>query len=339
MDLFDYQLPQELIAQSPASPRDTSRLFVYDTAKDCITLDHFRNLHRYLPKNSLLVLNETAVLPCRVEAKTEKATPIELLVMSNEWTPQDPWLKATVNKSLKPGEKIFTKGGHVWTVLESHEKVFKFKVDFPLKNLPTVLRRIGEMPVPKYIAHCPLTESEKRRKYQTIFAHTPGSVAAPTASLHFTPRVFQKLAATGVQTAQVTLHVGLGTFGPLLPEHLSSGHFYEEFYQVPKTSAEHIQAHDGPVIAVGTTSVRTLETWAKTGQSTGKTDLLITPPFEFKRVDGLLTNFHIPQSSLMRLVEAFLQHKGAKRHLKDLYAVAIQEKFRFYSFGDAMLLL
>ncbi len=205
-----------------------------------------------------------------------------------------------------------------------------------------MLARIGEMPIPRYIQECPLTEEELRKKYQTVFAKKPGSVAAPTASLHFTPRLFKKLEESGVDSAFVTLHVGLGTFAPVLPEHLESRTLYQELYEIPERSAKKIEAHraaGNPIFAVGTTSTRTLESWAKKGALKGTTDLFILPPYSFKKVDGLLTNFHIPGSSLMMLVEAFLQHKKAKRHLKELYEIALEKDFRFYSFGDGMLIL
>lgn len=340
--LYSYTLPENRIAQKPASPRDSSKLLIYDTTTDTLQFDHYLNLNKYLPKDTLLVMNESKVLPCRVHAKGPKGEDLELLIMTNEWKPSDTILLATVNKKLHPGEVVQLPHGHTLTVLESTEKIFKFKADFDLAKLPEVLARIGEMPIPRYIADCPLTEEELRKKYQTTFAKKPGSVAAPTASLHFTPRLFKKLKASGTDLAFVTLHVGLGTFAPVLPEHLKTRTLYKELYEIPESSAQKIRRHQAsgkPVFAVGTTSTRTLESWATTGELKGPTDLFILPPYEFKKLDGLLTNFHIPGSSLMMLVEAFLQHKKANRHLKELYKIALDRGFRFYSFGDGMLIL
>lgn len=340
--LYSYTLPESRIAKEPASPRDSSKLLIYDSKKDTVEFDTYLNLHKYLPKEALLVMNESKVLPCRVFAKGPKGEDLELLIMTNEWTPKDTVLQATVNKKLHPGELVRLPHGHTLTVLESQEKIFKFSADFPLAKLPHILARIGEMPIPKYIHSCPLTEEELRKKYQTVFAKKPGSVAAPTASLHFTPRLFKKLEDSGVQTTFVTLHVGLGTFAPVLPEHLATHTLYKELYDIPEHSALRIKKHKTagkPLIAVGTTSTRTLESWAKTNTLKGPTDLFILPPYPFQMLDGLLTNFHIPGSSLMMLVEAFLQSKKAKRHLKDLYAIALEKDFRFYSFGDGMLIL
>ncbi len=340
--LYEYTLPDAQIAKQPASPRDSSKLLIYDSRNDTVILDTYFNLHKHLPKDSLLVMNESKVLPCRVFGKGPKGEDLELLVMTNEWTPKDTVLLATVNKKLHPGELVHLPHGHTLTVLESQEKIFKFSADFELAKLPAILARIGEMPIPKYIQACPLSEEELRKKYQTIFAKKPGSVAAPTASLHFTPRLFKKLKEAGTKTTFVTLHVGLGTFAPVLPEHLATHTLYKELYDIPQASAVQIKKHKTagkPVVAVGTTSTRTLETWAKTNTLKGPTDLFILPPYPFEVLDGLLTNFHIPGSSLMMLVEAFLQSKKAKRHLKDLYTIALKNDFRFYSFGDGMLIL
>lgn len=340
--LYTYTLPESRIAQTPASPRDSAKLFVYHTATGKIELDTFLHLDRYLPKESLLIMNETKVLPCRVFALTSKNEAVELLVMTNEWKPSDRILKATANKKLHPGEKVKLPEGHTLTVLESTEKIFQFSADFPLSKLPHVLARIGEMPLPRYIEHCPLTEEEKRRKYQTFFAKKPGSVAAPTASLHFTPRLLKKLATQGVHPEFLTLHVGLGTFAPVLPEHLESKTLYKEYYEIPTSTLKALEKRkraNKPLIAVGTTATRALESFAKTKASSGLTDLFILPPYSFQMLDGLITNFHVPGSSLMMLVESFLQHKKAKHHLKELYEIALKKDFHFYSFGDGMLIL
>lgn len=347
MNLYSYDLPEHLIAKLPASPRDSSKLLVYNTKTDQITLDRFSSLSKYLPADSFLVMNETKVLPARVHARRGEDL-IEMIVLPSEVDYSAHTVKATANKRLRNGQTVELSPEHTLEVIEDTEKAFTFRANFDLHLLPALLLEIGETPIPNYIQKSGLSEAELREKYQTIFAKNPGSVAAPTASLHFTDRVFADLDQAGIERLFVTLHVGLGTFAPVLPEHLQTGTLYEERYEVPAAVAERIQmlrAAGKLCTAVGTTTTRTLESLArqvmpghKTEQE-NKTDLFICPPFEFKLVDQLITNFHLPNSSLMMLVEGFLQFKGAKRHLKDLYELAIKEDFRFYSFGDSMLIL
>jgi len=340
--LYQYYLDPALIAKAPARPRDHSRLLIYDTGSNDIVLDQFYNLPKYLPKNSFLVMNETKVLPARFKAKRENGEEVELLIFphANEVSELKE-LKSTANKRLRNGQKIFLTQRHLLEVIEDTEKAFTFKAHFDLAELPALLLKHGETPLPHYIQGN-LSEKALRKKYQTVFAKNAGAVAAPTAALHFTNRVFKKLEKAGVPQSRLTLHIGLGTFAPVLPEHLESKTLYEENYEIrPEEVWEIEQAKlDGlKCTAVGTTTVRTLESFARNRKNSGQTNLFIFPPFEFQMVDQLLTNFHLPESSLMMLVEAFLQHKGAKRHLKELYAFAIKEQFRFYSFGDSMLIV
>jgi S-adenosylmethionine:tRNA ribosyltransferase-isomerase len=338
-NLYSYVLPKSRIATQPARPRDHSKLLVYNTATDAVTFDRFLNLANYLPPRSFLVLNETKVLPARVHARRGKDS-VELIILPSEVDYGKSTVKATANKRLRCGQLIPLTPQHILEVVEDTEKAFTFRAHFDLHELPTLLLKIGHTPIPNYIEHAGLTEAELRKKYQTIFAKNPGSVAAPTASLHFTERVFKKLDAAGIPQCFITLHVGLGTFAPVLPEHLATRTLYEEHYQVPPAAAAQIRSlkkAGGLCTAVGTTATRTLESFALGKKET--TDLFILPPFDFQLVDQLITNFHLPNSSLMMLVEAFLQHKRAKRQLKELYALAIERDFRFYSFGDSMLIL
>lgn len=340
MDLYSYHLPSNRIATQPARPRDSSKLMVYDTVTDQVFFDTFINLPLYLPANSFLVMNETKVLPARVHAKHENGTELEMLILPSEVDYKAGTVKGTANKRLRNGQKVFLTPKHVLEVVEETQKAFTFKAAFNLHHLPALLLEIGETPIPNYIQNSGLSEHELRKKYQTIFAKNPGSVAAPTASLHFTPRVFKKLDANRIPRHFVTLHVGLGTFAPVLPEHIQNRSLYEEHTEIAPATAKEILAlkDQGRLCtAVGTTTTRTLESFAR--GHTKKTDLFILPPFEFQLVDQLITNFHLPNSSLMMLVEAFLQHKQAKRHLKEIYEIAIQNDFRFYSFGDSLLVL
>ncbi len=339
MDLYSYSLPEDRIAKQPASPRDSSKLLVYNTATDEVFLDTFANLAAHLPADSFLVMNETKVLPARVHARRGEDI-LEMIVLPSEVDYAVHTVKATANKRLRCGQTVELAPGHTLEVIEDTEKAFTFRANFDLHLLPALLLEIGETPIPNYIQKSGLSEAELREKYQTIFAKNPGSVAAPTASLHFTDRIFRDLDAAGIERLFVTLHVGLGTFAPVLPEHITNRQLYEERTEVSPEVAARIQALKAAgkrCTAVGTTSTRTLESLAR--NKLNKTDLFILPPFEFQLVDQLITNFHLPNSSLMMLVEAFLQFKGAKRHLKELYELAINENFRFYSFGDSMLIL
>lgn len=338
-ELYSYILPPDRIATHPSEPRDASKLLIYNTKTDTVTFDTFANLARQLPAESFLVMNETKVLPARVHATRDGET-IEMIILPSEVDYATGTVKGTANKRLRNGQEIQLTPLHTLEVIEETQKAFTFKAHFDLHQLPALLLEIGQTPIPHYIQHAGLSEAELREKYQTIFAKNPGSVAAPTASLHFTDRVFKNLDDAGIERLFVTLHVGLGTFAPVLPEHIENRTLYEEHTDVAPETADRIRdlkVAGKLCTAVGTTSTRTLESLARGRTKT--TDLFILPPFEFQLVDQLITNFHLPNSSLMMLVEAFLQHKGAKRHLKDLYELAIQNDFRFYSFGDSMLIL
>ena len=350
--IFNYHLPPELIAQYPAVPRDSARLFVYNTQTGEIAFDHFYHLHKYLPEKSFLVLNKTKVIPARIELKKSNGGKIICLLLINEIL-ETGFIKTLVDRRVNIGDKLFIDKDHFFEVVGQKEKIFYLKSGVPIDWIINCLSKIGHTPVPLYLRKTPLSERELRQKYQTIFSFAPigcrqGSVAAPTASLHFTNRVFTSLEKKGIKQLFVTLHVGLGTFAPITEKNIKDRKLHEEFYEVDQNTYQLINRlkQDGnKLVAVGTTVTRAIESLAKLKVKSEKlkifkkTDLFIMPPYDFKMVDHLITNFHLPNSSLMMLVEAFLQYKKSKHTLVDLYNIAIKEKFRFYSFGDAMLIV
>jgi len=343
---YDYLLPENLIAQVPVVPRDHSRLFIYNTKTDRIIFDSFFNLDKYLPEKSFLVLNNARVVPARVWLKKSTGGKVLTLLLLNE--PEKKIVRAMVDRKVMVGDKLFIDANHFFTVVDQKEKIFSLKFTFSKKWLLTILQKIGKTPIPLYLRKSSLSEKQLREKYQTIFSKKGESVAAPTASLHFTNRVFEKLKNKGIKKYEVTLNVGLGTFAPIIDENLTSKKLHEEFFEIDNISLQCIKtlkSEGKKLVAVGTTVTRTLESFAKLNikyqksKILEKTDLFIFPPYDFKMVDILITNFHLPKSSLMMLVEAFLQHKKAKKSLVELYQIAIKNNFRFYSFGDAMLIV
>jgi S-adenosylmethionine:tRNA ribosyltransferase-isomerase len=341
LNQFDYYLPKNQIAQKPASPRDHSRIFVYDTKKDTITFDYFYHLDRYLTSDSFLVLNNTKVLPARVEMKKTTGGKIIVLFLVNE-IKEKGLIPAIVDRKVTVGEKLFFQNGY-WVRVETQQgHFFTLCYLFAKEKLFDLLRCFGTMPVPLYLKNTPLERDQLLKKYQTVFAKKEGSAAAPTASLHFTNRVFNKLEQKGIKRYFVTLHVGLGTFAPITEENLMKKTLHQEYYEIAESTWQTIEKErimGKKLLAVGTTVVRTLESTAKTKKLFGQTDLFIFPPYRFLMIDGLITNFHLPKSSLMLLVGAFLQFKGAKKSLVELYNIAVKNKFRFYSFGDAMVII
>jgi len=365
---YGYFLPESNLALEPAVPRDLSKLFVYDTKTDQITFDQFFNLNKHLPNNSFLVLNDTKVLPARVILKKESGGKVIILFLVNELThstgsgqaglaslPSESEglrvIRGMVDRKVNIGAKLFFEDGSFIEAIKQKENIFDFKFKFSKEKLFTLLQKFGNMPIPPYLKKSTLTRNELMEKYQTIFARAPvgarlASSAAPTASLHFTDSVFKNLKEKGIKKYFVTLHVGLGTFAPITERNIKQKKLHEEYYEINKSTIQSINRlkNDGEkLVAVGTTVTRTLESISDIKNQKlkifGKTDLFIFPPYDFKMADIMITNFHLPKSSLMMLVEAFLQHKKAKRHLIDLYNMAIKNNFRFYSFGDAMLIL
>ncbi|OGZ05774.1 MAG: tRNA preQ1(34) S-adenosylmethionine ribosyltransferase-isomerase QueA [Candidatus Lloydbacteria bacterium RIFCSPHIGHO2_02_FULL_54_17] len=347
---YNYHLPKELIANSPASPRDSARLFVYNTATDTIQFDTFKNIGKYLPRPALLVMNDTKVVPARLLLTKETGGKIKILLMMNEFRNGDTLIKGIVDRKLILGTTLFFKNGSQLEVVKQGGQFFFFKPSVSGTTLWKLLDEEGRTPIPPYIKNTKLSERALRERYQSVFAQERASVAAPTASLHFTEKLISRLKNDGVDHTEVTLHVGLGTFAPIDAKNIAEKKLFTEYYEVDEKSAGRIvqaKASGVPVIPVGTTALRALESAAVTSDQgvtsvvagARKTNLFIYPPYDFKVADGLITNFHVPKSSLMLLVDAFLQHKKARRRTLELYDVAIKEKFRFYSFGDGMLII
>ena len=349
---YNYKLPPELIAHTPAEPRDSARLLVYSTKTNEIVIDTFAHLARYIPEKSLLVFNDTQVVPARLELMKLTGGMVRILFLMNEWRTtvqgdgsQKEIIKGLPDRKLTVGDMLFFNHRGIIEVVGQQNEEFTFKLHIPADEFEKLCLAHGQTPLPPYI-HTSLNETDARAKYQTIFASKPASVAAPTASLHFTEHVLQSLAEKGIDKASVTLHVGRGTFTPLTVESVRDKRLHAEPIQVSSESAEkiaHAKQDHHMIISAGTTATRTLEATAdyilKGGGYTGETSLMIIPPYDFKIVDAMITNFHLPNTSLLMLVDAFLRYKGAKKSWRDLYDQAIREGFRFYSFGDAMLII
>jgi S-adenosylmethionine:tRNA ribosyltransferase-isomerase len=337
VDLFDYELPPALIAQAPAEPRDSARLLlVGDTLRDALV----RDLPDLLAPGDLLVLNDTRVLPTRFYGRRgEVAVELTLVepVGEDGW-----WALARPAKRLRPGNRVRLAPGFSAAV-EGKDGEGRVRLSFALsgEELRAAIRAAGSMPLPPYIRRPRGGDAADREAYQTLFARREGSVAAPTASLHFTPGLMERLAARGVGHAFVTLHVGLGTFAPVKAGDTDGHRMHEEWYEVPEAAAAAVaatRAAGGSVVAVGTTVARALETAAGGDGSVragaGRTRLFVTPGHRFRAVDRLLTNFHLPRSTLLMLVAAFA---GLER-TRAAYAYAVERGFRFFSYGDACLI-
>lgn len=334
---FDYDLPPEMIAQTPIEPRDASRLMVLDRSSDRVIHTHFHQLGNYLKEGDLLVINETRVIPARLKGrKIPSGGKVEVLLLA--WRENHTWEALVGGKGLVEGRRIQMDGGieaEVIEVLSGPRRLIRFA-----EPVEAILEDIGEMPLPPYI-HTPL---EKAERYQTVYARVSGSAAAPTAGLHFTPRLVYELEKKGVGFTKILLHVGLDTFAPVTEDSPNEHEIHTEWCQVTQDTADRINRtkdEEGRVIAVGTTSVRTLETAASLAEPgkwvapfEGSTGLFILPGFNFKVVDAMITNFHLPRSSLIMLVSAF----AGKEKVLSAYELAKSEGYRFYSFGDAMFL-
>ena len=337
---FYYNLPEELIAQTPVTPRDHSRLMVVDRESGAITHRHFYNLCDILQKGDLLVMNDSRVLPARLYGeKVDNGTFIEFLLLEQKGNKL--WeIICRPGKKAKVGTKFSFGGGkllaEVVEVKPDGNRIVQFSCD---GNFYTVLDEIGQMPLPPYITK----KLEDKERYQTVYSRELGSAAAPTAGLHFTEEMLQALREKGVETAFVTLHVGLGTFRPVKEDDVLQHKMHSEHYHLPQETVDKIlqtKQNGGRVIAVGTTSCRTLEAVAtehdgKLVAADGYTDIFIYPGYQFKVLDGLVTNFHLPESTLIMLVSALLGYEKTIH----AYDVAVKERYRFFSFGDAMCIL
>lgn len=334
---FYYDLPEELIAQTPLEPRDSSRLLVYNRTTDEVFHRHFRDVGDYLKPGDLLVVNTTKVYPARIFAYTEHGGKVEILLLKRQNLTDWECL-------VKPGKKC--REGVILVVNEELKaeiisrtddggRIVRFIFDGVFED---ILSRVGEMPLPPYI-HEKLKDKDR---YQTVYCKQEGSAAAPTAGLHFTLRLIDELKAKGVEFAEVQLNVGLGTFRPVKTDDLEHHKMHTEYYVIDEENAGKInkaKREGRRVIAVGTTSVRTLETVADENgfvkAQSGDTSIFIYPPYKFKCVEGLITNFHLPESTLVMLVSAF----ASREKILELYNLAVKEKYRFFSFGDACLFL
>jgi S-adenosylmethionine:tRNA ribosyltransferase-isomerase len=342
---FDFNFPLELIAKEPASPRDSSRLMVVSRESGEVSLNNFNNIGKHLPAGSLIVFNDTKVVPSRFEVKKPSGGKAILTAVGI----LDDSIKVMSDRRLDLDMELTISSEDVFKVLRQEEKYFfidpgeKFKSSgiIEREKIYKLFGLIGEAPLPPYIKNSPLSKQDIKDKYQSVFADKEGSYAAPTASLHFTEELIEKLKADGHSFCFVTLHVGLGTFAPLTGDNIVSGKLHKEFCEISNLSAEMIltaKKQKRPVIAVGTTAMRTLESFYQDGNIiSGKkeTDLFIREGYKFKVADGLITNFHIPRSSLLMLVSAF----AGKEKIMAAYNMAIKEKFRLFSFGDAMLII
>jgi S-adenosylmethionine:tRNA ribosyltransferase-isomerase len=346
---FDYVLPEQLIRKVGIEPRDSAKLFVYDTKTDTITHDVFRNLADYVPENTLIVLNKTRVLPARLWLKKETGGKIEVFVLVNQLA-DDNRIPVLVDRKVVVGQELFFPDGFSLTVVDQNENIFYVALETGgREKLFTLLDLYGETPVPHYLEDDKKDEETLRIRYQTIFAEsqtdTGASVAAPTASLHFTDAVFESLSEKGIGKTTLTLNVGLGTFAPLCESAFETGKLHQEYVTLPEQSAEKInkaKQASKKILSVGTTTTRSLEACTKDGKVSaysGMVDIFIYPPYQFQAIDMMLTNFHLPKTSLMLLVEALLREKKSKKTLIELYQEAIEHDYAFYSFGDSMLIL
>ena len=335
---FYYDLPKELIAQDPLEDRSASRLMHLNKETGEYEHGHFRDILKYLKPGDCLVINDTKVIPARLYgSKVGTDAAIEILLLKRRendiWeTLVKPGKKCKVGTVISFGDGILT--GEVVDIVDEGIRLIHFHYDGIFEE---ILDQLGEMPLPPYITH----KLQDKNRYQTVYAKHEGSAAAPTAGLHFTKELLQQVQDAGVKIAHVTLHVGLGTFRPVKVEDVTQHHMHSEFYVVEEDQAKLIndtKAAGGRVIAVGTTSCRTLE--SATGEDgilkagSGWTEIFIYPGYRFKMIDGLITNFHLPESTLVMLVSAL----AGKEHIMAAYEEAVREKYRFFSFGDAMMI-
>lgn len=336
---FYYDLPQELIAQDPLEDRSSSRLMVLDKITGEVEHRHFKDITEYLRPGDCLVINNTKVIPARLYGVKEGTeAKIEILLLKRKendiWeTLVKPGKKCKVGTKIIFGDGILT--GEVVDIVEEGNRLIQFHYEGIFEE---ILDRLGQMPLPPYITH----QLQDKNRYQTVYAKYDGSAAAPTAGLHFTPELLQQVRDMGVEIAEVTLHVGLGTFRPVKESDVLKHHMHSEFYKIEQSEADKInkaKKEGHRVIAVGTTSTRTLESAADENgfltEKSGWTEIFIYPGYQFKVIDALITNFHLPESTLVMLVSAL----AGREHVLAAYETAVEEKYRFFSFGDAMFIV
>ncbi len=336
---FYYELPPELIAQDPLEDRSSSRLLVLDKHTGAVSHHVFREITEFLQPGDCLVLNNTKVIPARLlGVREDTGAHVEVLLLKRREA--DVWeTLVKPGKKCRPGARLSFGDGilqaEVLEVVEEGNRLIRFTFDGIFEE---VLDRLGEMPLPPYITH----KLQDKNRYQTVYARQEGSAAAPTAGLHFTEELLEQIEAKGIRTAYVTLHVGLGTFRPVKEENVLNHHMHSEYYEVSEETASLInrtKAEGGRIVCVGTTSCRTIESAADekgiVRAGSGNTDIFIYPGYQFRVLDALITNFHLPESTLVMLVSAL----AGREHVLNAYEEAVRERYRFFSFGDAMLII
>jgi S-adenosylmethionine:tRNA ribosyltransferase-isomerase len=330
---YDYELPPELIAERPVPDRHSSRLLVYDEATDTVTHSTFREIEKFLPKNSTLIFNRSKVFPCRLLGKKSTGGEAEVFLLT--LGPKNGTYESLIRTTGKKKVGDVFHFGTLQAKIEEINPQSTFQVSFNVsdKELPDVLEEIGKIPIPPYIRDGESDELDKKT-YQTVYAKETGSVAAPTAGLHFSPELLRELEENGHTLASVTLHVGIGTFSKVKVENILEHKMHEEIYTIDTENLKTIEAAKFRV-AVGTTSLRTLESFARSGETTSATSIFLHPGVEVKSVDALITNFHLPKSTLLMLVSSLI---GREKTLS-LYRLAVEERYRFFSYGDGMLII
>ncbi len=334
---FDFQLPEELIAQTPLAQRDSSRLLILDKRMGTVKHRHFYDLPQFLHPGDCLVLNDSRVLPARLIGHRPTGGTCEVLLLVDRG--EDRWeCLVRPGRKLKPGAQVIFGDGQLTATVEAELNDGKRTIRFHYQGIfLEILEQLGKMPLPPYIK----AELSDQERYQTVYSKVAGSAAAPTAGLHFTPELLERIRAAGIKTCCVTLHVGLGTFRPVKAEDIQNHEMHSEFCIITRETADIInetKRSGGRVICVGTTSCRTIESFAAEdgtiSECSGWTNIFIYPGYKFKVLDALITNFHLPQSTLIMLVSAL----AGREHILEAYEEAVREKYRFFSFGDAMFI-
>ncbi len=333
---FNYDFPKNLIATKPSVPRDAAKLLFFDSQTKQIFEDKYKNITKYLPKNSILVFNQTKVVPARLRVNKDTGGKATLLYISHDGK----LITCLSDRRLRIGSKlVFHK--YSFEITGHNNQFYLLKPNFPLNKTFEILEKFGETPLPPYIKNPKLSKAKIKSEYQTVFAKTKGSVAAPTASLHFTKDLLKKIEKSGVKIAYITLHVNLGTFASLTENQLLNGKLHSEWYEIDKKTQKLLNSakkQNRPIIAVGTTVARTLESASNNKgeitKPTGTTNLFIRPGYKFKFITDLITNFHVPKSSLMMLVASLV----GLPQLLTLYKFAVIKKYRLFSFGDGMFI-
>ncbi len=334
---FDFQLPEELIAQTPLERRDASRLLTLDKNTGAVAHHHFYDLPRFLRAGDCMVLNDSRVLPARLIGRRPSGGACEVLLLVDKG--ENLWeCLVRPGRKLKPGAQVIFGDGHLTATIEAELEDGKRAVRFHYQGIfLEILEQLGKMPLPPYIK----AELQDQERYQTVYSKVTGSAAAPTAGLHFTPELLEQIRDIGIKVCYVTLHVGLGTFRPVKTENIDDHEMHSEFCAISQETADTInetKKNGGRVICVGTTSCRTIESFAAEdgtlSERSGWTNIFIYPGYKFKVLDALVTNFHLPQSTLIMLVSAL----AGREHVLAAYETAVREKYRFFSFGDAMFI-